>query len=199
MHFAFCQVIARTITVHSQILVAINEVVGLLFFDEIFSNPLKTCFISGCKTQTGVQANRLEIEITENNIIDNLDQAIWTLAALRSKGFQLSIDDFGTQYPSLAYLKQFPLNTLKIDRSFVSDLVSDFDDVLIFTAVIRLAHGLGLRVVAKGVENAEQFAFLGRHQCDEVQSYYFSWTIPSEDFDEFLENFDIAGKTAVTN
>ncbi len=148
--------------------------------------------------QAGVQADRLEIEITESTIIDNPDQAIQTLTALRSKGFRLSIDDFGTGYSSLGYLKRFPLTTLKIDRSFVRDLVSESDDARIVTAVIGLAHGLGLRVVAEGVENLEQLEFLSRHQCDEVQGFYFSKPITSEELSEFLENFEGMGEMAIT-
>ena len=153
--------------------------------------------IENIVSQAGIPAGRLEIEITESTIIDNPDQAIQTLNALRANGFRLSIDDFGTGYSSLSYLKRFPLNTLKIDRSFVRDLVSDSEDARIVTAVIGLAHGLGLRVVAEGVENEEQLEFLRRHHCDEVQGFYFSKPIPSDDLDEFLENFEMAENTSV--
>jgi DNA-binding response OmpR family regulator len=120
-------------------------------------------------------------------LMQNAEQAIQTLGALKSMGVTISLDDFGTGYSSLAYLKRFPLDAVKVDRSFVRDIVADSDDASITRAVITMAHHLKLKVVAEGVETAEQLALLISHQCDVIQGYFFSRPIPAEVMERLLQ------------
>jgi len=123
-------------------------------------------------TASGIAPALLEFELTESMLMMNPDAAVETLGRIKALGMRLSIDDFGTGYSSLAYLKRFPLDALKIDRTFVRDLPHDSDDAAITRAVINLAHSLNLKVVAEGVENLEQLCELKRFGCDEIQGYY---------------------------
>ncbi|MBC7502277.1 MAG: EAL domain-containing protein [Herminiimonas sp.] len=125
-------------------------------------------------TQTGLSPHCLEIEITENLIMYDVERAVKILQELKASGIQLSIDDFGTGYSSLSYLKLFPIDVLKIDKSFVHDIGADAGDEAIVLSIISLAHSLKLHVIAEGVETLSQATFLERHGCDEVQGYYFS-------------------------
>lgn len=119
-------------------------------------------------------ANHLELEITEGLIMQDVDQAIATMEELQHLGVQLAIDDFGTGYSSLNALKNFPVARLKIDKSFIKNLASDDRDKAVAAAVISLGQKLNLRVIAEGVETAEQLAILRENNCDEIQGYYFS-------------------------
>jgi diguanylate cyclase (GGDEF)-like protein/PAS domain S-box-containing protein len=129
----------------------------------------------------------LELEITESVIMRHGDVPVDTLRALHAMGVGLTIDDFGTGYSSLAYLKRFPIQTLKIDRSFIKDLTVDTDDAAIVSAVIALARGLGLKVVAEGVETREQLRFLRAKRCDTIQGYVFARPQPAEDITALLK------------
>ena len=120
-------------------------------------------------------------------MMSNIEEAIDTLHQIKSLGVQLSIDDFGTGYSSLSYLKRFPLNKLKIDKSFVDGLPDDPDDLAIVQAIIGIAHSLNLTVIAEGVETEQQFKILTQHRCDEVQGYYFSKPLPSEVAGQFIK------------
>ncbi len=135
---------------------------------------------------TGLDACHLELEITESLLMDNPEESASTLRDLNQMGIQLAIDDFGTGYSSLSYLKRFPIHTLKIDQSFVRDITSDPDDAAIVKAVIAMARSLKLRVVAEGVETAEQLEFLRAHECEGMQGYYFSKPMPTEQFVPWL-------------
>jgi diguanylate cyclase (GGDEF)-like protein/PAS domain S-box-containing protein len=126
----------------------------------------------------GVDCSLLEFELTESMLMTNPEAAVETLKRIKALGMRLSVDDFGTGYSSLAYLKRFPLDALKIDRTFVRDLPGDLDDAAITRAVIRLAHSLSLKVVAEGVETVEQVRELEKYDCDEIQGYYISRPLP---------------------
>ena len=136
--------------------------------------------------ETGLEPKYLELELTESMVMKNPEKAVVTLDALDQMGVRLSIDDFGTGYSSLSYLKRFPIDTLKVDRSFVCDIPSDTDDMLITTGIIGLAHSLGIQVVAEGVETAAQLSFLRAQNCDAMQGYYFSKPLPASAFAQLL-------------
>jgi diguanylate cyclase (GGDEF)-like protein/PAS domain S-box-containing protein len=128
----------------------------------------------------------LEFEVTESVSIHGEEKAVTWLETLKEMGVRLSIDDFGTGYSSLSYLKRLPIDTIKIDQSFIRDITTDPDDAAIITAIIRMAHSLRLNVVAEGVETADQLAFLRRQNCNQVQGYYFSKPVPAEEFEQLL-------------
>ncbi|HEX7953646.1 MAG TPA: GGDEF domain-containing phosphodiesterase, partial [Burkholderiales bacterium] len=132
--------------------------------------------------ESGLAPQHLELEITENSVMDRSRDTIMTLTQLEHLGVKLSIDDFGTGYSSLAYLKQFPVHTLKIDRTFVRDITTDRDDAAIVNATIAMAKSLGLSLIAEGVETREQLEFLRAAGCDAYQGYYFSVPLPAEAF-----------------
>lgn len=123
---------------------------------------------------------RLELEVTESMLMDDRATTLGTLKRLKAMGLRLSIDDFGTGYSSLAYLKQFPVDTLKVDRSFVKDMPDAGDDAAIASAIIAMAHSLRLEVVAEGVETEAQLAFLRERGCEYVQGFLISRPVPAE-------------------
>ena len=127
----------------------------------------------------------LGLEITESSIMKDIDKAIGILTTLKNMGLHLSIDDFGTGYSSLSYLKKFPIDVLKIDRSFVMDLPGNKDDGAIVSAIIALSHNLGLSVLAEGVETAEQLHYLMERNCLDIQGYFYSPPLKAPDFKEF--------------
>jgi PAS domain S-box-containing protein/diguanylate cyclase (GGDEF)-like protein len=129
----------------------------------------------------------LEVELTESAVMRNVGDAMRTLSSLRALGIALSLDDFGTGYSSLAYLKQFPFNFVKIDKSFIADIVHNPEDAIIAKAIIALAHRLNLRVVAEGVETEAQLTYLRANGCDEMQGYYFSRPVAATTFGEMLK------------
>jgi diguanylate cyclase (GGDEF)-like protein/PAS domain S-box-containing protein len=142
--------------------------------------------VVGALQGSGMEARYLELEITESLIMQDVDQAVKTMEELQRLGVQLSIDDFGTGYSSLNALKTFPVVRLKIDKSFVSNLASSEGDRAVAAAVISLGQKLNLRVIAEGVETAEQVEFLRANNCDEVQGYYFSKPITAEGIADLL-------------
>jgi diguanylate cyclase (GGDEF)-like protein/PAS domain S-box-containing protein len=137
--------------------------------------------------ETGLAPGYLELELTESILMHDAESSTSVLAALKAMGVRLAIDDFGTGYSSLSYLKRFPIDTLKIDQSFVRDIVTDTDDATIVAAVIGMGKNLKQRVVAEGVETPEQLAFLRTQQCDEGQGFHFSHSLPAEAFGLLLE------------
>lgn len=145
-----------------------------------FQQPTLVGMLKGIVHETGIDPHALELEMTES-MMQNQDKAIRVLEELHALGIQISIDDFGTGYSSLNYLKRFPIQRLKIDRSFVGDISKDPDDAAIVTAIVTLAHSLRLKVVAEGVETQEQLDFLLALHCDEIQGYLFSRPLSASD------------------
>jgi diguanylate cyclase (GGDEF)-like protein len=139
--------------------------------------------------ESGMPPERLELEITEGMVMKDTERAIKLLTAIKAMGVRLAIDDFGTGYSSLAQLKRFPIDTLKVDRSFIRDIPNDSEDNAIAEAIIAMGQTLGLTVVAEGVETAEQAEFLRSRACDEMQGYYFSKPIEPEKFVELLRTY----------
>ncbi|MDC3413463.1 EAL domain-containing protein [Aquibacillus sp. 3ASR75-11] len=137
--------------------------------------------------ETGLPAAYLELEITENSVMQNTEDCIQTMNDLREMGVSLSIDDFGTGYSSFWYLRKFPINHLKIDQSFVRDVTTESGNAKIVKAMIQLAHTFGLKVVAEGVEEPEILQFLTEENCDYYQGYYFSRPTTSDNFEKLLE------------
>jgi len=146
--------------------------------DEVVANILQ---------RTGIDASGLELEITESMIMKDTENAIALLQRLRGMGIHLAMDDFGTGYSSLSYLKRFPLNTIKIDRSFVNDIATDPDDLEIIRTIIQMGHSLRRRIVAEGVETEEQRKLLRKLKCDEMQGYLVSPPVPASEIDRMLE------------
>lgn len=135
----------------------------------------------------GLPANCIEFELTESTVMNDPEEAARDLQELKALGIKLALDDFGTGYSSLAYLKRFPFDAVKIDRSFISDLARSPEDAAIVIAVIAMAHSLNLRVVAEGVETEAQLGYLRKHRCDELQGYYFSAAVPVAEFKAMLQ------------
>jgi diguanylate cyclase (GGDEF)-like protein len=135
---------------------------------------------------TGLAPHLLELEITESTLMENAQDTLAALHRLRGLGVRLSIDDFGTGYSSLSYLKRFPVDIIKIDRSFVNDVPQDADDAAIISAIIALAHSLRLEVVAEGVETDAQLEFLRGRKCDMMQGFHLSPAVPAEQFAELV-------------
>ena len=131
--------------------------------------------------ETGISPQQLELELTEGLLMENTSKTSAILGQLKSRGVLVAIDDFGTGYSSLSYLKRFPIDRLKIDRSFVRDIITDSNDAAIAVAVISLGRSLGLSVIAEGVESEEQLEFLGVQKCDEYQGFHFSYPVPPEE------------------
>jgi diguanylate cyclase (GGDEF)-like protein/PAS domain S-box-containing protein len=144
--------------------------------------------------ETGVSSNSLTLEITEGIAMKNVDQNIRMLEELRALGLNISIDDFGTGYSSLAYLKRFPLNTLKIDRSFIKDITNNTDDREITKAIIAMGQNLNLKVLAEGVETQHQLDILRSSGCDYIQGYFFSRPLPACEVVSFLKNKSLLNK-----
>lgn len=142
--------------------------------------------VAAALAASDMQAEFLELELTESMLMHDVDNTVKTLRELKTMGVRLSIDDFGTGYSSLSYLKRFPLDTLKIDRSFVTDLGTESDDGEIARVIIAMAHALDLEVVAEGVENQQQLDFMRESKCDFVQGYFFSRPVAAEECERLL-------------
>jgi diguanylate cyclase (GGDEF)-like protein len=152
-----------------------------------FLQPDLLVLIDKVLADTKIPAELLELEITESVAMSNAGLTIDTLIALKQRGIYISIDDFGTGYSSLSYLKRFPIDAVKIDRSFIQDLEHEGDDAAaIVTATIRLAHAMNLSVVAEGVENTQQRDFLMKYGCDVLQGYYYSKPVSADEFAAML-------------
>jgi len=136
--------------------------------------------------ETGLRADRLELEITESVLIDNFSKGTSVLRRLKSLGVRIAMDDFGTGYSSLSYLQSFPFDKIKIDKTFILNVESNAQSATIVRAVIGLAKGLGLPVLAEGVETKEQLAFLTQEACNEVQGYLIGRPYPIEQYAELI-------------
>jgi EAL domain-containing protein (putative c-di-GMP-specific phosphodiesterase class I) len=145
-----------------------------------FRQPELVDVIRRVVTEAGIAPHTLGVEITESALVDDPESAALTLARLKDMGLSISIDDFGTGYSSLSYLKRFPIDCLKIDRTFVRDIATDPDDAAIVTAVIQMARSLKLDVIAEGVESEDQLSFLRERGCEAAQGYYFAKPLPPE-------------------
>jgi EAL domain-containing protein (putative c-di-GMP-specific phosphodiesterase class I) len=145
--------------------------------------------ISAVLAETGAPVERLELELTETMVMENAAETRNILGQLRELGVSLAIDDFGTGYSSLVYLKQLPIDMLKIDKGFIADLTSDADDEAITTTIITMAHSLGLSVIAEGVETQQQLDFLREHDCDEIQGFWLSQPLDEANCRAFIHSW----------
>jgi diguanylate cyclase (GGDEF)-like protein len=144
--------------------------------------------IASALAGSGLEPRHLELELTESILIQGEENILATVQRLHAIGVQMSIDDFGTGYSSLSYLKRFAVDKLKIDQSFVRDLASDPEDAAIVRAIIQMAHSLGLKTIAEGVETAEILALLRTMACDEAQGYYFARPLPAAEFSRYIQD-----------
>jgi EAL domain-containing protein (putative c-di-GMP-specific phosphodiesterase class I) len=151
--------------------------------DSILKRSLKTAM-----QDHQVDCHHLMLEVTEGVLVDNVDAALAYLSDLSAEGIQLAIDDFGTGYSSLSYLKTFPFNRLKIDRSFVGDVLKDSEGETLVRVMVDLAHKFGMTVVAEGVESESQYRFLRSIGVDSFQGYYFSPPLSAVEFSRLLQS-----------
>ena len=166
---------------HENIAVSVNLSATQLLHTDLLEKALHTL------ATFGLLPGQLELEITESAIMENIDAAATIIRRLHGAGIRISVDDFGTGYSSLNQLKRFPINTVKIDYSFIRDLTSDEDDAAIVNAIIGAAHNMGMKVIAEGVETAEQLALLCNMQCDAMQGFLFSPPVPHNEVQELLD------------
>lgn len=146
-------------------------------------------FLSGIRAvliATGLDPQDLELELTEGVLMQDAESAVVTLLALKAMGVKLAVDDFGTGFSSFTYLRRFPVDTLKVDKSFVHEITEDSDGTTIVNAMINIGKSLKQRVVAEGVETRSQLDFLQRHGCDEGQGYYFSHPVTAEQVEKMF-------------
>jgi len=137
---------------------------------------------------SGMSPVLLQLEVTESMVMRNVSRAIKVLDAIQGRGIRLAIDDFGTGYSSMSLMKQFPIDTIKIDRSFVRDLPNDSEDQAIAQAIISMGKALGMTIIAEGVETVEQETFLRNHACEEMQGFLFSKPLPPRQMADLLRN-----------
>jgi EAL domain-containing protein (putative c-di-GMP-specific phosphodiesterase class I) len=145
---------------------------------------------------TGLDPWLLDLELTESIVMHDTAAVAKDLQNLRNLGVGISIDDFGTRYSSLNYIKQFPVDRVKIDQCFIRDLTTNPNDAAIIRAIMNLGHGLDLEIVAEGVETAEQLALLRAEGCDEVQGYYYARPMPAEDLIAFVSENSAQARSA---
>ena len=143
---------------------------------------------SAILAETNLDPRSLELELTESVLMKHAASAATILQTLRERGVRVAVDDFGTGYSSLSYLRKLPVDAVKIDQSFVRQISTAGDDTTIVKAVIGMARGLKLRVIAEGVETLEEVAFLRAYRCEEAQGYYFSRPVPARQFAMLLRN-----------
>ncbi|MFT6902303.1 MAG: diguanylate cyclase (GGDEF)-like protein/PAS domain S-box-containing protein [Colwellia sp.] len=160
-----------------------------------FTQPNLVGMIADILKESQLPAKYLELEITEGTVMDSPQKAIDIMLQIRAMGIHLSLDDFGTGYSSLAYLKKFPLNTLKIDKAFVDDIEESEQGRNMVATIVTIAHNLGMQVVAEGVETNQQLNFLSGLRCEQLQGYLYSKPLPENDFQKYLLSHQIANKS----
>lgn len=143
--------------------------------------------VKSALNESGLDPKYLDIELTESTVMQRPDLAAAALGKMKNMGVRISIDDFGTGYSSLSYLKRFPVDALKVDRSFIRDITTNPDDAAITRAVVAMSHSLNLKVVAEGVETLEQLRYLFELGCDQMQGYFVSAALPADQFEEFFK------------
>jgi EAL domain-containing protein (putative c-di-GMP-specific phosphodiesterase class I) len=136
---------------------------------------------------SGIEAKHLELELTESALMKKSDKIVGALCELHRMGVRLSLDDFGTGYSSLSYLRRFPIDSIKIDRSFIDEVMTSPDDAAISKAIIAMAHSLGIKTIAEGVENERQVEFLKAQRCHAAQGYFYSPALPPQDMTALLQ------------
>ena len=156
-----------------------------------FTQPNLVGMIADILKESQLPAKYLELEITEGTVMDSPQKAIDIMLQIRAMGIHLSLDDFGTGYSSLAYLKKFPLNTLKIDKAFVDDIEESEQGRNMVATIVTIAHNLGMQVVAEGVETNNQLSFLSGLRCEQLQGYLYSKPLPEDDFQKYLLSYQI--------
>ncbi len=154
-----------------------------------FSDPDLVASIANILKEEALPAHLLELELTEGLLLEATEDTALATRPAQAPGLTLAMDDFGTGYSSLSYLKKFPIDIIKIDRSFIHEIPDNQDDMEITSAVIAMAHNLKLKVVAEGIETAEQLSFLRRHRCDVGQGYLFDRPIPGNELIEKLKRY----------
>jgi diguanylate cyclase (GGDEF)-like protein len=164
-----------------------------------FNHPHLVESIAETLKSSGLPAHLLELELTETALMQDMHAATKTLSRLKTLGVQLAIDDFGTGYSSLSYLKSFPMDRLKIDRSFINELDSDSETAEITLAIIDMAHRLKLAVIAEGVETSAQMNFLKVHHCDQLQGFFYGRPVPADEFLMTLRNSTPLAETKAQN
>jgi EAL domain-containing protein (putative c-di-GMP-specific phosphodiesterase class I) len=164
-----------------------------------FMQPDLTERIASVLKESGLEAEALELEVTESMVMHDPQRAAVILERLKEMGVAIAIDDFGTGYSSLSYLKRFPIDFIKIDQSFVRGIPLDAEDVGITNAIIAMAKTLDVKLIAEGVDNADQLAFLKDKGCDEVQGYLISSPMPAEGLRRFLRTFADSGPSFLAN
>jgi EAL domain-containing protein (putative c-di-GMP-specific phosphodiesterase class I) len=144
--------------------------------------------VSEILTETGLEPKYLELEVTEGLVLQDEIAADKAFTVWRNMGIKIAIDDFGTGYSSLSYSKRFPFDVLKIDQSFIRNVAEDRQNAAITIAIIQMAHCMNMRVIAEGVQNEQELAFLCNHQCDEIQGNFFSPALPKAEFEALLKS-----------
>jgi len=173
-----CDFLEKTEDVKISINISVKQLLNKNFIDDLLNNLKKYSFNN----------ERLIIEITESMLMENINAFIYDVFKLNAEGIEVEIDDFGTGYSSLAYLKRLPVDALKIDKTFIKDIVKNVDDLTISTAIINLGHTLGKKIIAEGVENERQFKILKDLNCDYLQGYYFAKPMPENEAFLYLKN-----------
>ena len=157
--------------------------------DRLFHSRKWVIFGGNALVLSDLDSQWLELELTESIMIRDAEATLDTVRRLKALGVKLSVDDFGTGYSSLAYLKRFAVDKLKIDQSFVRDLVGDPEDAAIVRAIIQMAHSLKLKTIAEGVESEAQSELLREFQCDEIQGYWLTRPMPANELADFIRNY----------